>query len=46
MIKDDIEYWLDTKQTYEYNLKNGIGHKRSIIQLLEKINGKLDKLVN
>ena len=45
-MKDDMQYWLDTKKIYEDNLKNGIGHQKSIIQLLDKINTKLDKMVS
>ena len=45
-MNGEIQYWLDTKKAYEYNLKEGFGHKKSIIQLLDKINKKLDKMVN
>ena len=44
-MNPEIQYLLNTKKNYEYNLKNGIGHQKSIIQLLEKINEKLDEIM-
>jgi len=41
----EIQYWLDTKNAYELNLKNGIGHRNSIIKLIEKINNKLETIL-
>ena len=34
-------YWLERKKAYEISLKNNVGHKASIEQLLERINEKL-----
>ena len=45
-MNKEIKYLLDTKKAYELNLKNGIGHKNSIVQLIEKIDKKLDNLLD
>ncbi len=42
----NIEYWLNEKRKYEYNLKNNIGDNKSIEMLIDKINTKLDRLIN
>ena len=41
---DTFQYYLEKKEAYERNLKNGIGHKKSIELILHKINIKLIEL--
>jgi hypothetical protein len=41
MSDEELTYWLDTKKAYENSLKNNVGHRESIVKLLEKINDKL-----
>ena len=43
-MDSEIQYWLDTKKAYKLNLNNGIGHRNSIIELIEKIDKKLVNL--
>ena len=43
-MDSEFQYWLETKKAYEHNLKNGIGHRNSIIELIEKIDNKLVNL--
>lgn len=45
-MKSDLEFWIEAKEAYERNLKQNIGHKKSIQQILEKINVKICHLKN
>ena len=40
-MESEIQHWLDTKKSYELNLKNGLGDRNSIIALIEKIDNSL-----
>jgi hypothetical protein len=39
-----FDYWIQQKERYETNLKNGVGHKESILALLTKIDQKLSDI--
>ena len=41
MTEEHVQYWIERKEAYENSLKNNVGHKASIEQLLAKINEKL-----
>jgi len=43
-IDEQYENWLKTKNAYEQNLKSNIGCSKSIKQILEKIDKKLELL--
>lgn len=40
-----LESLIYQKKIYERNLKAGIGHRKSIVALLEKINNKINILI-
>lgn len=40
----EYEYWLDKKNAYENNLKNGIGNKETLKYFIYKINKKLERI--
>jgi hypothetical protein len=40
-----LQAWIKQKEIYERNLKAGIGHRESIVALLEKINNKINILI-
>ena len=42
--KEKFEYYLERKKAYEQNLKNGYGHKESILKLIEEIDNHLLKI--
>ena len=41
MRDEEFNYWFEKKQSYENSLKNNVGHRESIKNLLEKIHEKL-----
>ena len=45
MTWEDYNFWLERKEAYRRNLKNGVGHKPSIEALLEKIDKKLSTAI-
>lgn len=36
--------WLDVRERYTLNLKNGFGHKESILTIIEKIDQRLAEI--
>lgn len=43
-MTDELQYWLNVKEKYVYNLEHNIGHRESIITIIDKINMKLQQL--
>jgi hypothetical protein len=43
MKNDEYNYWLQTRSSYERNLKNNIGHAESIRAIIDKIDKKIKK---
>jgi hypothetical protein len=43
-VSQEYTLWINQKNNYLNNLKNGIGHRESILAILEKIDNKLNKL--
>ena len=40
----EYEYWTTSKTNYLNNLKNGIGHRDSILAIVKKIDEKLENI--
>ncbi len=43
MTSEEFDYWSEQKKAYEKSLKNNVGNRVSIEQLLEKISEKLTR---
>lgn len=43
--EEEIHYFNERKTAYEYNLKNGIGHKQSIEKIINEIDKKINFLI-
>lgn len=41
---ESFQSWLDVRERYALNLKNGIGHKESILTIIEKIDQRLAEI--
>lgn len=45
MSPEEYDYLLRKKHSYEVSLNLGLGHRESILTLLDKINTKLSKTI-